>query len=251
MKKIKTRLGTQITALVGLNLYFLRLHSICVPVLNCHSCPASVFACPLGILINFANLRIFPFITLGILGLTGIVAGRFVCGWLCPFGLIQDGLNRVPSPKLKIPQSYSYTKYLVLVILVLMVPLFFPASRFTFCYFCPAGTLESAIPWRFMGVSSGDNLGFAIRVSILVFIIVLTILASRGFCRLFCPLGAVLSLFNKTSLFRMRLTYPCNNCGVCAKKCPVGIDPVKDINTRECIRCLECTQPPHLKFGIK
>lgn len=251
MKKLKVRVITQLAALAGMNLYFLRLRSVCVPALNCHSCPASVFACPVGILVNFAKLRIFPFIAIGILGLIGIIAGRFVCGWVCPFGLIQDGLNKIPSPKLEVPQRFSYTKYLVLLFLVLLIPLFLPASKFTFCYFCPAGTLESAIPWRLMGVSSGDSVGFAIRISILSAIVILAVTASRFFCRFLCPLGAVFSIFNRISLLRMRLTKPCNNCGLCAKKCPVGIDPVKKMNAEECIRCLECTDPPHLKFGIK
>ena len=249
--RLKNRLITQFAALAGLNLYFLRLQSVCVPALNCYSCPAAVFACPIGTLVNFSALRLFPFITIGILGLTGIIGGRFVCGWVCPFGLIQDGLNKIPSPKLEVPQKLGYTRYLVLILLVFLVPFFFPYSASTFCHFCPTGTLESAIPWRFMGISSGDNIGFSMRLVILLGTIVLTITLSRGFCRLLCPLGAIFSIFNRVSLFRMRLTKPCNNCGICAKECPVEIDPVKQMNAGECIRCLECTKPPHLKFGIK
>jgi len=249
--RLKNRLITQSAALVGLNLYFLRLQSVCVPALNCYSCPAAVFACPIGTLVNFSVLRLFPFITIGILGLTGIIGGRFVCGWVCPFGFIQDGLHKIPSPKLEVPQRLGYTKYLVLILLVFLIPFFFPHSTSTFCHFCPTGTLESAIPWRIMGVSSGDNIGFSMRMVILLGTIVLAIVLSRGFCRLLCPLGAIFSIFNRVSLFRMRLTKPCNNCGTCAKECPVEIDPVKQMNAPECIRCLECTEPPHLKFGIK
>ncbi len=253
MKKIKIRFITQVVSLGGIDFYFFRLKSLCVPALNCHSCPAAVFACPVGALVNFAGLRIFPFITIGILGLTGIIAGRFVCGWICPFGLFQDVLNRVPSRgvSVRLPQKLNYTKYAVLAMFVFAIPVLLPSSNYTFCFFCPAGTLQSTIPWSLMGVTSGDNARFAMRLSILALVALLAIAAGRGFCRLFCPLGAILSFFNRISLFRMRFVSPCNNCGICARKCPVGIDPVKQMNTRDCIRCLECTDPPHLKFGVK
>jgi len=252
IKKVKGRLVSQITSLVALNLYFLQLHSICIPALNCHFCPAAVFACPIGVLVNFSSLRIFPFVAVGLLGLVGIIGGRLVCGWLCPFGLLQDSLHKIPTRKITVPHQFAYTKYAVLIGLVILVPFFFPNSHLTFCRLCPTGTLESAIPWKIMGISSGYDFRFLLRISILLGVVALAIVLNRGFCRLLCPLGAIFSIFNRFSLFRIRLTKKdCNNCGRCTKMCPAGLNPAEQMHSPECIRCLECTSTRHLKLGIK
>lgn len=212
-----------------------------------------MFACPVGVLVNFSTLRIIPFVAIGTLGLIGSFFGRLVCGWICPFGLLQDGLGKITKKKFRVPQPLRYTKYLVLVGLVFFVPFFFPGEPYTFCNFCPTGTLESAIARRvFWHETAAMDHMFYIRVSILAAFFLFTMLVTRGFCRLFCPLGAIFSLFNRISLFRMRLTMDkCTHCGACAKKCPVDIDPVEDINSAECIRCLDCTPIGHLKLGSK
>ncbi len=251
-RKVRAQVVSQVASLAFLNAYFLRLRSICIPALNCHSCPAAVFACPIGVLVNFASLLVFPFVAVGILGLAGTIGGRLVCGWLCPFGLLQDGLYKIPSKKLTISPRLAYTPYLVFVGLVVMVPFFFPKSLLVFCRVCPAGTLESSIPWRIIGLSTPFTIGFPLRLAILLGVLILMIVVSRGFCRLLCPLGAIFGLFNRFSLFRIRLTkHKCNNCGLCARMCPVAIDPVKQMNSPPCIRCLKCTSTHHLKLGVK
>jgi len=252
IRKVRAQTLSLAGSLALLNVYFLRLRSLCIPALNCHSCPAAVFACPIGVLVNFASLRVFPFVAIGILGLVGTIGGRLVCGWICPFGFLQDGLYKVPTRKLTLRPGLAYGKYLMLLGLVLMVPFFFPKSALVFCRVCPAGTVESSIPWRIIGVSSPFTFGFPLRIGILLSMLVLMIVVSRGFCRLLCPLGAIFSVFNRFSLLRMRLTkHDCSNCGLCAKRCPVEIDPVKQMNSPECIRCLKCTSTHHLKLGIK
>lgn len=252
MKKLSNRLFFQLALLVGLNLYFFRARSVCVPVLNCHSCPAAVFACPLGVISNFSRLRLFPFLAVGLVGLAAVIAGRLVCGWACPFGLFQDLLGRLRGRRRrwKPPPASALTKYFVLLFLVLLVPLLFPQSRLSFCTVCPAATLQASIPWRLMGVAGGGHAAFAARLGVLGGVIVLAVAAGRGFCRLLCPLGALLSLFNRFSFFRMRRAGPCNRCGACARRCPVDIDPVADMNRAECIRCLECTRRSCLRFGL-
>ena len=263
------RLTTQISALVVLNLQFLNSlfsklgfdgwRMVCAPVFFCHSCPWATFACPLGVLVNFSTLKIFPFITLGILGIVGTLGGRFVCGWVCPFGLLQDLLHKIPTIKFTFPRKLRYVKYWVLLVFVFAVPYFLPGKPWTFCDGCPSGTLESLIPWAFIGhwdVNSGLFGGFTarffIRMSILLATIIFCLLVSRGFCRMFCPLGAIFGLFNRFSLFRFNLkAKSCNGCGGCAKKCPVEIDPVKEINNAECIRCHDCTATKHIGLGVK
>ena len=70
----------------------------CVPGLNCYSCPGAVASCPIGALQALLNQRGFqvPFAALGFFFLFGSLLGRLVCGWLCPFGLVQDLLHKIP-----------------------------------------------------------------------------------------------------------------------------------------------------------
>ena len=65
---------------------------VCVPGLNCYSCPGALGSCPIGALQAVLGSRKFQisFYVLGFLMMVGAICGRFVCGWLCPFGLVQD-----------------------------------------------------------------------------------------------------------------------------------------------------------------
>ena len=137
-------------------------------------------ACPLGVLVNFSRLGIVPLMTLGILGLVGALGGRILCGWACPFGLLQDLLHRVPTPKFKLPHKLSYTKYFVLLVFVLAVPFFWPKAPYTFCDGCPSSVLESTIPWAFAahwrvtpGMFNGFTARFFVRGAILLFTLIL------------------------------------------------------------------------------
>ncbi|MCX6344406.1 MAG: 4Fe-4S binding protein [Armatimonadetes bacterium] len=229
------------------------------PVFYCDSCPWSVMACPLGMFMRYSKMRLFPFITVAMLAIVGAFGGRIICGWVCPFGLLQDLLYKIRTRKLAIPPQARYLKYVILVVFLVGVPYFFPTSKFSFCDGCPSGTLENMLPKAFIGhfsVSSGLFNGFTprfyTRVSILLATLLLSVFVSRGFCRTLCPLGAIFGLFNKFSIFRYNQTFQkCNSCGGCKKVCPVDIDPVKEINGAECIRCYECTTTKHIKMGVK
>jgi len=248
---IKKRRVVQVLSALFFNSSSVELRKICFPVLNCHSCPLAVSGCPLGVFANFAALRIFPFITVGILGLAGILTGRLACGWFCPFGWLQDMLYKLPGRKItKINRNWRYVKYVLLVGLVVAVPFMLPELLFSFCSVCPAGTLESSIPWRFIQPSIPFTFSFTLRLLILIGMLILTVIVSRGFCRIFCPLGALLGLFNRISFFRLRLTAPCTACGWCEKKCPMGLDPVRELQSAECIRCGECTGKGCLGLGV-
>ena len=122
----------------------------CVPGLNCYSCPGAVGACPLGAVQNAlasAGHRAGWYV-LGILLLYGVILGRTVCGWLCPLGLAQELLHKIPTPKIRKSrgtQIVSWLKYIILAVFVVGLPLWYglrddlplPA----FCkYICPAGT---------------------------------------------------------------------------------------------------------------
>ena len=249
-KHIKARTLTQIGGLVGLNAYFFQFRSVCFPAFNCHSCPAATFACPLGVMVNFSSLHIIPWLAIGIIGLAALIGGRIFCGWICPFGFLQDILYKIPSPKFTLPAWSGYLKYVILVVTIFVIPFLIPSSVFVFCRLCPAGTLESSIVWRAMGVVKTYPPMFFIRLGILAFVILAAVAVSRSFCRVICPLGAILALFNRISLFRATTIKPCSTCGVCVMHCPVEINPVEDINTEECIKCMDCNKIKCFKLGL-
>ena len=102
------------------------IKGVCVPGLNCYSCPGAIASCPLG---SFQSALVsskykFPYYILGLLLLFGVVLGRVICGFLCPFGLIQELLYKIPTPKLKKSRwtrGLSYVKYVILVVFVVSV----------------------------------------------------------------------------------------------------------------------------------
>lgn len=225
--------------------------NLCAPGINCYSCPGAVAACPLGSLQNAltGQDKSTAFYIFGILLLYGFLAGRWICGWLCPFGLIQELFYKIKTPKLKkskFTRVLSYLKYVILVLFVFIIPLLY-ALRNTpvpaFCkYICPAGTLEGA-----MGLLSNKvnesflrMLGpiFTWKFLLMVSIIVASVFIFRFFCRFLCPLGLLYGFFNKISIFGIKLDKPkCIDCGKCISKCKMDIKHVGDV---ECISCGEC-----------
>ena len=219
---------------------------MCVPGLNCYSCPGAVGACPMGALQDsLANSgRSAPSYIFGILILFGLLLGRVICGFLCPFGLIQELLYKVRTPKLRksrFTRIFSYFKYVLLVI-VIAIPLIF-AGIPSFCkYVCPAGTLEGAISLLANPANANlfEMLGalFSWKFCILVAVIVLSIFIYRFFCRFICPLGAIYSLFCGFSLLGVKLDKnKCIDCGLCIQGCKMDI---KHVGDHECIQCGEC-----------
>lgn len=249
----RSRLYARLGALAVLSLGWLApLRGVCVPALHCHSCPVATFACPLGVIMNFVSLRLWPLITLGVLGLAGAIGGRIWCAWVCPFGLLQDAARCLPVRERSLPRWTRVPKYAVLGLLVVAVPALWPGTTWTFCGFCPAGTLESAIPWTIMGVASPWRWSFALRVAILAGVIALAIVVPRGFCRTLCPLGAILALFNRFSLTRMhRAGGQCDACGECEEACPMGMHPLSELNGPECTRCGECAHTGCFGIGVR
>lgn len=228
--------------------------SVCVPVLNCYSCPGALGACPIGALqAAFGSTgRGFPFYVIGTLLLFGILLGRLSCGLLCPFGFIQDLLHRIPVPKLRVPKRLDrglrWLKYVMLVVLVIGLPALVAAANGYappfFCEFvCPAGTLEAGLPLLVMDERLRSQIGwlFDWKLGILIAIVVLSMLIHRPFCRYLCPLGGLWGLFNRFSLVQLKWSEPtCIHCGKCAAVCPMAVDPTKQQTSPECIRCTTC-----------
>ncbi len=216
----------------------------CVPGLNCYSCPGALGSCPLGSFqnaITVANKKI-PFYIVGTLLLFGVLFGRVICGFVCPFGLIQELLYKIPSPKVKknrVTKALSKLKYVILVLFVAVLSFIykFPA----FCkLICPAGTLEGGIPLVATNESIAAMTGllFSWKVAVLIIIIIGAIFIYRDFCRFICPLGAIYAFFNKISVFGVHVEESkCIHCDKCIRECKMDISCVGD---KECIQCGEC-----------
>ncbi|ADH86990.1 4Fe-4S binding protein [Desulfurivibrio alkaliphilus] len=233
------------------------LKVLCAPGLNCYSCPAATTSCPIGALQQlFAGVRhtlesgqlYIGLYVAGFMGVMGGVLGRAVCGWLCPFGLIQDLLYKIPSRKFGIPYFMRYLKYGFLLFFVILLPLLvvnqFGSGDTWFCkYICPAGTLTAGIPMLIMQPSLRQAAGllFLNKLFIMVMFIIWAVYASRPFCRTTCPLGAFYALFAKVRLVRLQLDRSrCTNCKACHQVCPMGVKFNESPDDAECITCLAC-----------
>jgi len=232
------------------NIYNGNTKKMCVPGINCYSCPGAVGACPIGSLQgSFSADKSTIFYVGGILLLYCILFGRMICGWLCPFGLVQELLYKIKTPKLKkgpVTRVLSFFKYVVLVFFVFIVPIMY-AFRDTplpaFCkYICPAGTLEGGIGLLSNKINESyfSMLGplFTWKFLVMVSVLVSCVFIFRMFCRFVCPLGALYGLFNKISVFGVKLEKPrCIGCDKCVKHCKMDI---KSVGDAECISCGEC-----------
>ncbi|MDD3473559.1 MAG: 4Fe-4S binding protein [Syntrophaceae bacterium] len=251
MEKLRLKVQLGFAALFNIGLF--QWHTVCFPVLNCHSCPTSIFACPMGIIGQFAGLGLVPLTAIGLMAIAGLTIGRFLCGWACPFGFFQELLYKVPYIKFNVPAWTRFIKYAVFIGLVVAVPIYLtPESSIYFCRICPVGTIESAIPWAIMDGAS-DVGRLATRLGILFGIMILAMGHRRFFCKVLCPLGACLSIFNRLALIFPKRKETCIDCGSCNRLCPMETSPKsKDYGVfykkpEECISCLECSSkcPTH------
>lgn len=238
------------------------MKQVCLPGLNCYSCPGALGACPIGSLQSVLASRdySFSFYVIGFLMAVGALCGRLVCGFLCPFGLVQDLLQKIPLPRRmkirRIPgeKVIGYLRYIILLVFVILLPSLavniIGQGDPWFCkYICPSGTLMGGIPLVVIGEGFREAAGalFDWKLLLLIFFALFSIVYYRPFCRFICPLGAIYGLANPISLYRYKLLKDrCTNCGACRRACKLGINPMKTPNSPECIRCGECIRAcPH------
>lgn len=226
--------------------------AVCVPGLNCYSCPGAAGACPIGsfqAVVGSSKFRFSYYIT-GFLILLGVLLGRFICGFLCPFGWLQELLHKIPTKKLstKKLKPLTYLKYAILLLAVVLLPAIVVndlgmGDPFFCKYICPQGVLEGAIPLAAVNEGIRSALGplFNRKLIILIVVVVLSVLFYRPFCKWICPLGAFYALMNKMSLLGIKVDeHKCVSCGKCARVCKMDVDVTKTPNHTECIRCGKC-----------
>ncbi|MDR1540307.1 MAG: 4Fe-4S binding protein [Clostridiales bacterium] len=243
------------------------LKQICVPGLNCYSCPGALGSCPIGALqavVGSWEYKISLYVA-GFLMLIGAAVGRFVCGWLCPFGWIQDLLYKIPFiRKIKsfnLDRPLRFLKYIILLVFVILMPLLIidiiGQGMPYFCkLICPSGTLMGGWPLLLTNEALRDTIGwlFIWKNVILVILVFLSIIIYRPFCKYICPLGAIYSVFNPVSFYRLKVDKKtCIKCGLCSEVCEMNIKPYETPNHPECIRCGVCKKAcPHkaMRFGF-
>lgn len=226
----------------------------CSPGLNCYSCPGAAGSCPIGAFqAVVGSLRYdFSYYIFGTMALFGVLVGRLICGFLCPFGLVQEILHKIPSKKFSTEKLWplKLVKYFMLFVVVFLMGVFltdqFKLAPPYFCkYVCPQGILEGGIPLSLFNEGIRNTLGklFLLKGSFLALVVILSIYTFRPFCKWICPLGAFYAFFNKISFFQYKVDQDaCIHCGKCRKACGMEVDMSKNQTALECIRCGECVK---------
>jgi Na+-translocating ferredoxin:NAD+ oxidoreductase RnfG subunit/ferredoxin len=172
---------------------------------------------------------------------TTLLFGRVFCGFLCPFGALQDFITRIVPVRLRrsLPQRIHdraiYVKYGILLLIVGLAAA--PAQVSVYQYFEPFGTVfylsSSPLLWSIAG-------GFLVASAVV----------PRFYCRYACPLGAALGVASFLSIFRIRRVEQCHPCKVCEHACPTGAIRGPEIDFKECVRCNICETKLLTKAGV-
>ena len=233
-------------------LYKGKWKQFCNPGINCYSCPAARFSCPIGAMQAVSGSISFKisFYVVGFVLALGVLFGRAICGFICPFGLIQELLYKIPFPKKRLWKGFTYVKYVILLVFVFLLPVVsvntVGMGAPAFCeYICPAGTLEGGIPLLATHPELRQIIGalFSFKACVLLLTLIGCLMICRFFCKVMCPLGAIYGILNKISLYHMEVnTENCVSCGKCHAVCPMDVNPAENPDSAECIRCGRCVE---------
>ena len=173
--------------------------------------------------------------------LTVLFWGRVFCGYLCPFGALQDFIDAVVPKRFQraLPKNVHRValkaKYGILAIIV--VPALAGSEASLYQWFEPFGTVftagSTALLWTIAGA-----------------ILLASAVVPRFYCRYACPLGAALAVGSIFSINRIRRVEQCDYCKVCEQKCPTGAIEGPQIDFKECVRCNVCEVELIEKAGV-
>ena len=208
--------------------------------------PSVHAVCPLGGLENLwawlggqANLQKLFSGTMTLFFFTlifSLVFGRAFCGYICPFGALQELLGKISKKKIKVPEKADkylrLVKYAVLALVTAMA------------WITATIWISPYDPWTaFAHIWSGSELfaEMGAGLTILVIVVGASIFIERFFCKYLCPAGAVYGLLARISLSRIKRNCG-GSCGKCGKACPMNIDVAKarTVKSTECIACGQC-----------
>lgn len=287
--KIKSlRFLSQISFFIILNLgiFGVPFLPLLLPVVECSSIDTNISLCNFGVLLRNFSLAwemspMIPLASISMFFLFGAVFGRALCGWVCPLGFLQDLISKVTErisearDTLAEKTHYMLTslKYIVLLMTlapVVSISLAFGLNRllgrkyaFTlgvcgqapYCIICPVPVMFSTIPSIVGALLNGSPLQplpFTAYIALAFFAVFLgaSILGKRSWCRYLCPLGALMSLFNRFSL--LHITKGPHKCTAfcrghqrdCVETCPMGIKVSENQEpsaSPECIYCYDCS----------
>lgn len=225
---------------------------------------------------------VFPWLAAAPFLLFGILIGKSLCGWVCPFGFAQDLIGFMRRRKgdlsIRTHDTLVYGKFLVLAI-TLFIGATFAVARVTgtsqnyerslgiftwapFTVLSPAEMLFSTLPNKtlelglniaarpFAEVAAGlGNLSalFWTQLAIMCVVLGFVFFIPRGWCRYFCPHGAIMALFNRFSFLGLRrdpVKCAKGGCRLCVQACPMRV-PILDLpwekfSHPECIYCMKC-----------
>jgi len=258
-----------------------------VPVLQCFAMPCTTVLCNFGTLqrnlsFDWVVFPALPLASVAMFVIIGAAVGRAMCGWACPLGFFQDVFASVAGffkrkQKLlsqKLHFMLTSVKYMVLFAILSIVVSVGAAyvsnwllgkkyafslgicGRAPYCIICPVPTLFVTVPSLFSTLLLGAPfpelpLTFYIGFAALMFLVVSSLMKKRFWCGYICPLGALMSFFNKFSLLHIKKK--ANKCTTfcrghqkdCNKNCPMGIDVSRNhepSSNPECIFCYNCAE---------
>ncbi|MHA1406919.1 MAG: 4Fe-4S binding protein [Candidatus Heimdallarchaeaceae archaeon] len=214
---------------------------------------------------------IFPYLAISVFALFGTIFGKTTCGWVCPFGLVQDLFSYIPVKKKKVskPTNKTLGKIGVTIVVFIMIMAFIIGVTFNksgqkttfgagkdmpWSTVDPVSTLFATLFYYLLWGRQSDSMGaeigqwkfiFFLRLFIFIVVLVLITLYPRAYCRWFCPTGAILGFFSKVSLIGIRINKNrcISGCDKCEKACPVQVPILsydKDVTDKNCTNCGEC-----------
>jgi polyferredoxin len=158
---------------------------------------------------------------------TALFAGRLFCGYVCPFGALQELLH-VRKLRLWIPERWMRVlRFLPYAVLAYLVARVLATGVLTW---------DGATPFKAFFTLGGTPLTLGISA----LFVLLSVFVFRPFCRLFCPLGAWLSLVSRVSPFHIRVGSSCVSCGKCDAVCSCGAIDRGRTSRGDCLLCGEC-----------